>query len=362
MSAKLLQNSQLIRFLTNQQQAAEQFSSDDWQLLFRQARRCNLLGRVAFLLKQQNQLNRLPEKLLTHVDSAKHAAASNRRSVDWEILKIHTALNEANIPFALLKGAAYVAADRDAANGRLFSDVDILVSQENLENCEKALIKHGWMTTKIDAYDQKYYRTWMHELPPMRNLKRRSSLDVHHTILPPTATLKPDIGKIWQQTEPVSALPGVYTLSSIDTVLHSATHLFHEGDFEQGLRDLVDIDALLQEFASAYPQFWQELLARADELGLVRPLYYSLRYCHRLLCTPVPEAILQQAHSKGSPTRVSQFIMDKLLYRAMSPGFIRHRSRFSALANFFFYVRSHHLRMPVWLLLPHLTRKAFFKK
>ncbi len=362
MSTELLQNSQLIRFLRNQQQAAMEFSCEDWQLLFRQARRCNLLSRIGFLIQQKSLRHLLPEKLLTHVDSAHHAAASNRRSVDWEILKIHSALREAGISFALLKGAAYVATERDAANGRLFSDVDILVSQENLANCETALIKHGWMTTKIDAYDQKYYRTWMHELPPMRNLKRRSSLDVHHTILPPTAALKPDVEKIWQQARQVAELPGVFTLSPIDTVLHSATHLFHEGDFEQGLRDLVDIDSLLREFSQNQPQFWLELLNRADELGLSRPLYYSLRYCSQLLHTPIPETTLKQAHANGSPSRLFQFIFDKLIYRAMKPAFIRHPARFSALANFFFYVRSHQLRMPVWLLLPHLIRKALVKK
>jgi hypothetical protein len=30
----------------------------------------------------------------------------------------------------------------------------------------------GWAATHHDAYDQRYYRQWMHELPPMQPYAR----------------------------------------------------------------------------------------------------------------------------------------------------------------------------------------------
>ena len=52
-------------------------------------------------------------------------------------------------------------------------------------------------------------------------------------------------------------------------VLHSAAHLFQDGDFAGGLRDLIDQDDLLRHFGSQ-PGFWNRLVARANELELRR--------------------------------------------------------------------------------------------
>ena len=68
-------------------------------------------------------------------------------------------------------------------------------------------------------------------------------------------------------------------------VLHSAMHLFYDGEFDHGLRDLVDIHRLLQRFG-AEPAFWQALPGRARVLQLERPLFYALRYAAALLAQP----------------------------------------------------------------------------
>lgn len=359
----LLMNKQLsliclVKFLKDAQGTSKHFLAKDWELLIRQARRVNLLSRIAFLVEQKNLLDQIPKPLHFHLKSANIIASSNLRSVKWEVLKVYEALSKTNTRFALLKGAAYVMSNGDAANGRLFSDVDIMVKKEQLDDAESTLTKHGWISTKIDPYDQKYYREWMHELPPMRNLRRQSELDVHHTIIPPTAALKPDIEKIWDKAVHVKNYPGMFVLSPIDMILHSAAHLFHEGDFEQGLRDLVDLDSLLIEHSEKDQDFWQKLSTRAIEMDLSRPLFYGLRYCKKLLGTDIPETCYKQVSIAGAPPRISQYAMDKMLLKAMMPSCINHPTSFAGIANFILFVRSHYLRMPLKLLIPHLTKKA----
>ena len=83
---------------------------------------------------------------------------------------------------------------------------------------------------------------------------------------------------------PRGRLPGedrLRVLCPADMVLHSATHLFHNEDLSQGLRDLADLDSLLRHFGQE-PGFWEELPRRAAELDLARPLYYGLRYATRV--------------------------------------------------------------------------------
>ncbi len=355
---KTLSQTCLVQFLKDTDLASKQFSSNDWALLIRQARRTNLLSRVAHLIVKNNLLSQIPHALHFHIEGANIIAASNQRSVRWEALKIHEALAPIDSPVVLLKGAAYVISGQDAANGRLFSDVDIMVKKPKLYDAEKALIKHGWISTKIDAYDQRYYREWMHELPPLRNLKRQSELDVHHTIIPPTAALKPDIEKIWAHVEPLTDLPGMFVLSPVDMILHSATHLFHEGDFSHGLRDLADLDSLLTEHAQKDQNFWQKLTTRAIDLDLARPLFYGLRYCRELLGTEIPDTAYNKVFEAGSPPSIYRYTMDKILLKAMTPTYINHPSRFAGIADFLLFVRSHYLRMPLKLLIPHLIRKS----
>ena len=88
---------------------------------------------------------------------------------------------------------AFHAAGLDACLGRSVGDLDILVPRDAIERVEAALVMAGWERLKEEGgYDDLYYRRWMHELPPLIHRERDRMIDVHHTILPPTARPKPD--------------------------------------------------------------------------------------------------------------------------------------------------------------------------
>ena len=158
----------------------------EWDLLIRQARAADLLGRIAISSKKVGMLDRIPAQPRMHIASAAKMAERQQRELRWEVEQIREALAPIGVPVVLLKGAAYVMAGLDAAEGRMVSDVDILVPREALVEVESALMKKGWISAAKSAYDQRYYRTWMHELPPLRHIKRGTVIDVHHAILPTT--------------------------------------------------------------------------------------------------------------------------------------------------------------------------------
>ena len=347
----------LVRFL-RAPASSEDFSVSDWERVLVAARKGQLLSRLAWIAIDRGLLEQLPPKVRFHFHSALRVAETQSISVHWEVHQIRRVLAAQGIPFVLLKGAAYVAGGLAARHGRLMSDVDILVRQSQLLDTEKALCSHGWFPTKLDAYDQRYYRQWMHELPPLQHLDRGTSLDVHHTILPPTALLKPDVDRLWQDAQPVAGRPGVFVLSPADMVLHSATHLFHEGELEHGLRDLVDMDALLGEFSSN-PDFYRSLCDRAEALDLTRPLHYALRYCQAYLQTAVPGDVLDRMQHHASRSRAVRSLMDAIVTRSINTILDQHQGIATQTAAFAMYVRSHYLRMPLRLLVPHLLRKQF---
>jgi hypothetical protein len=230
------------------------------------------------------------------------------------------------------------------------------VPKARIHEVEAALMLQGWITTHHSAYDQRYYREWMHELPPMEHLRRQSVLDVHHTILPETARLRPDPAKLLADARPVVGMPGVMSLAPVDMVLHSMTHLFHNDDLSHGLRDLSDLDLLLRQFGRD-ADFWRQLVDRSREMDLARPLHYGLRCTQRILGTPVPEAALAGAEI-AAPVGLVGSLMDGLWWRALRSQHATAAPRFTAAALFLLYLRAHWLRMPPLLLMRHLTVKA----
>jgi hypothetical protein len=328
-----------------------------WDRVIRQAERADLLANLALRLEDHGLLPRVPVAARNHLESARMIANRHALAVRWEIKQIQHALAETRVPIILLKGAAYLMAGLPAARGRLFHDVDILVPKAALETVEQHLHWHGWVSTHLDAYDQHYYRTWMHELPPLRHVKRQTVLDVHHTILPPTARLHPDPGKLLTAARPIEGYEALHILAPVDMVLHSATHLFHEGEFTHGLRDLVDLDSLLRHFG-VDDSFWSRLTQRVTELDLMRPLYYALRHTSRLLATPIPTHVMQAVQQWGTPPLPLARLMDALLQRALPPDHPSCNDWASGLVRWLLYVRSHYLRMPLHLLIPHLLHKG----
>lgn len=327
-----------------------------WDLFVRQARRAQLLARFCVRLEDAGLLDRVPAAPRLHLESARTLARKYARDVRWEATLLKGALADAGQPLILLKGGGYVLAGLPAAEGRLFSDVDILAPRAHLGEVEHALLRAGWRHVKDDAYDQSYYRRWMHELPPLRHIARNTSLDVHHTILPPTARPRIDAARIIAAAVPAAGLEGALVLAPEDMTLHAAAHLFHDGDFRQGLRELVDLQSLLEHFGAA-PAFWERLVPRAFELDLARPLWYALRYVARVLDAPVPDAAVA-ALAEAAPPAPLLAVMDALILRGLRPDHPSLDGPAVRASRTALYLRSHLLRMPLRLLLPHLLRKA----
>lgn len=331
-------------------------SMAEWDTLVRQARAAGLLARLGGRLRRLSLADAIPPPVRWHFAAADTLADKQRIAVRWEIGQVSRALARFELPLIVLKGAAYVALDSPAADGRLFSDIDILVPRERIAQAESALLLAGWHASRLSAYDRRYYRRWMHEIPPLQHAQRATVIDVHHAILPDTARYHPDPVKLRSRAVAVDGLPGVAVLASEDRILHSATHLFHDGELAHGLRDLTDLDLLLRDAATA--DFWPRLLARAAELQLGRSLFYALRYTARFLDTPVPASALA-ALAPVAPGRATLALMDAVFSRALAPDHGSCDDALTPLARQAAYVRAHWLRMPAHLLIPHLFHKAF---
>lgn len=338
-----------------------------WDRVLPLARAAGLLAVLEARLSRDAMLEHVPDIVRGHLASGAAAARQRRQMLVWEIVTVRQALAGLDAPIVLLKGAAYLAQGLAMSSGRYAADVDILVPKAALDSAERLLKDYGYEFQHIDAYDERYYREWSHELPPFRLPGHPLELDLHHTITPVTGRLRPDPELLLAATIRVCEVTGgdagerarfrgLHVLSRPDQLLHSAVHLFHDSDLAVRLRELVDVDGLVREFGTE-PGFWPAVVERAQRLGLGKPLGYALRYARAWLGTPVPLGIEWPAPG-SRPGRLALVTMDWMAPRALLPVDPAGDGRRGvALARALAYLRYHRLRMPLWRLIPHALHK-----
>ena len=321
-----------------------------WERVLRLARMTGLHGRLA---AANDGNDTVPEPVRRHLVSASRIAAFNARMLLGELDALAALLRDVTFPVVALKGGAY-ALQGAMANGRFASDLDLLVPKAHLRPVEQRLRAAGWVAASLDAYDERYYRDWSHETPPMRFPGRVLEVDLHHAITPVTGSLRFDAGPLFEASVPAPD-SAFRILCPEDQVLHACVHCFHDGDLALRVREIVDIDALLRGFLRQ-EGFAERLVARARQLGLQRPLWYGLHFAQALLRTPTPPGMLERLDSPGA---ISVRLMGWLVPHALLPSDPDFPPPAAVrLARMAMLVRYHRLRMPLPMLLPHLARKA----
>lgn len=332
----------LVRALRDPATAAD-LAPIEWQAAIAVARAELLLGTLAARVEGLA----LPRTVQAILADATRTAEQGRTAALWEAEAVRRALAPIGCPVVLLKGTAFVAAGLEAGRGRSIGDTDILVPRAALGEVEAALLAAGWEWVKADPYDDDYYRSWMHELPPLIHRERDRMVDVHHTILPPTARQRPWPGDLIDQSHELSN--GLRVLSPEDIVVHAAAHLIADGDLSGGLRNLWDIDRLCREFAEQDGQFYLTLAEQAWHHDLWTPVMRTLRLAHQVFGTPV------KAYTSPLRTDFREMPTDRLFRRRLlaRDGWGRGTRPATRLA---FYLRSHWMRMP-----PMLARYLWIK-
>ena len=330
----------------------------EWDRLVRIAR----LGAIASVVHARYEaagaLDVLPSPVERQLRSERTVAEYRIRMTHWNLEHLAEVLGPLDTELVLLKGSAYVAQDVPWSRGRLTSDVDLMVRASEVGRAEAALRAAGWRFGEIDDYDERYYREWSHELPPLLHPDRPLAIDLHHTILPVTSRLRPDAEALVAASIPLPGTP-LRVLAPEDQVLHTCCHLFEDSDLWHQMRDLLDLDAMLRAHAGN-PTFDERLVASAARHGLHRPLHHGLRYAQRFLASPVPERAAREAARRAKPSRAGSALMDALVVRSLLPATpdlpVSASRRWARRA---LKVRYFARRLPPHLLVRHLWQKLF---
>lgn len=330
-----------------------QASARDWSLRVAEARSAGLLAELA----ARTAAVPAPPEARSLLDAALHQQQQQRRFMLREINHLAAALAPVGLPWLLLKGGAYLALDLPFARQRSHGDLDLLVAREHLPRFEGALLAGGWLgDMRQDAHDQRFYREWSHEVPPVTHVRRGSTVDLHHALAPPLGRYPVDTAQLLARAQPLPGLALGHTLAAEDLPLHSALHLEVSGEFHRALRDLLDIERLLRHFETQAPGFEARVAQRAEQLGLSLPWALALQQRERLWGT-APQRPVQVSVPQG----LGLALRRPLFNAAIGSPHPRDASLRRSVAQGVLYLRAHRLRLPLRLLLPHLWHK-FMKR
>lgn len=321
---------------------ATHLRGEQWHAVIESGRKTQLLGQLAALLAREGLLQGVPSPVRKHLDLAALTALRRLQSALWEIRVIRQAVDP-GIPLTLLKGGAYAACADRSGHGRLFSDVDLLVSRQHLAATEVALFGAGWKPSPVSAYDAAYYRNWMHEVPPMEHVRRHTVVDLHHAINPPISRLYVDPNLLLESK--VEVQPGVFVLCATDRVVHCCIHLLQEGEPKKLLRDLFDLHLLvIQHFGSEDQR--TSLFARAAQLGVEPQVQFAIGAARTLFADP--------------PTVRTAWFQGCIVRSALEANG-KPKSWRAAISDTLLLAYSHWVKMPMHILVPHLARKSWLR-
>lgn len=350
-------NKALILSVFQQPSIVKTFTNKEWNCIRVQAKSAQIMLQLLDLLKSNDYAEYIPERLLTTLENEEYKIAHQRIQVLHEVNQLNNVLQANGIQATYLKGAAYLLADLPLARHRLFSDIDILVAKSELSAAEKACLLIGFISQKTDDYDQEYYRRYMHEIPPMQHVLRGTALDIHHNILPTCNKHPVDISILNNNLVNDAVNTGSAVFSPAAMFLHSAVHLFHESEFDKGLRDLTDLASMYVDFSNKSATFLDELFALSSQTQLNEPVYFALRYINKVLAVELSD----QANNFINVTKPSitfPRLMDYVFMHVFVPYHKSCNTWQTNIAQFIAYWRGHLLRMPLTLLIPHLAKKS----
>lgn len=332
---------------------ARQLSLDEWTRVVALGRQLGLLGRLHYLFISNELTHACPDNVLMHTKSAWTEAEKQRESLIWESQRLHAQVSD-SLEFVVLKGGAYALAGLPNSFGRTVSDIDLLVPVSQLDQAEVLLFINGWVLSKQDSYDDYYYRQWMHELPPFLNQETGMTLDLHHNIRPIVARDKVDPTPILFSKD---VKQGVNIPCLEDLFIHSATHLFSEGEFTRVLRDLLDLVELLKTLNEKDPLL-KNLQQRADNFNLRRDVAMALFFCTSIANVELATEIhhfIERFRPKGLRWWGLKWAYNRMFFRPT----ISNQTLPDKTAGVVLFLRSHLIKMPLYLLIPHLLWKCY---
>lgn len=217
-------------------------------------------------------------------------------------------LHAAGIQTLVLKGHALGQMIYQQPVLRPYSDFDILVLPDALEQAAAALRRLGYYPEAGPDFPPDYHLHHHHLAPYLH--PEWLPVELHWRLVVPSDTLHVDMDSVWANAQPMQ-VNGVDTRALLPEhlLIYLALHAVSNHLFDIGLRVLVDVN----EVIAACTLDWQRVVATSREWGCARQLYIVLRMAHEVYDTGVPETVLHDLCPQGVAPELLIYCLTNML-------------------------------------------------
>lgn len=259
----------------------------------------NRMGSAAYQILKQCDLSEYVNREFYNVLANLYQVNCTRtESYIQSVEVVGQILNDAGVPYALLKGAYLTSIYPKGL--RTSNDIDILIEQENITKLSELLIKHGFIqghlrngnfkrATRLEIISSRMNRG--ETVPFIKKVDLQGleylEVDVNFSV-DSVAYQKDDIVSKMLKNRQRRIKNVSYTLCSVDFLIHLCVHLVKEATVINWVymgRDLLlykffDIYALIEKWMDN--TFYKELKSRICIYGLQKECYYAFYYTNKL--------------------------------------------------------------------------------
>ncbi len=244
-----------------------------------------------------------------------------------DLTRVLAALDKADVPVIVLKGAALAATVYPTIAHRPMGDVDILVHPTDLTKATMILERNGFLFTPEPSEKRKPFDTAFTGENSFYN-ENGLLIELHWQITPVEwlrGLVDLDAEALWRNARPF-VLSGIraWQLSPVDTLLHLCLHLAaHNFAHSVGYRDVAYLLARQDPFP------WQAFMERVRKFRIRAISYFVLETVATSLGSPVPTYVLDDLRPHRWQRWLVRHIADP--HRALSGELAYSHSRSYAL-------------------------------
>jgi len=261
----------------------------------------------------------MPPAVRAHLKRQMQVDIQGNLALTKELVRVQALFDEAGIAMIPYKGPVLAASVYRDLAARPFTDLDILVPENDIPQAVELLTSMGYQIIRPKSLTQarkSLQSLWLQQLVKhspwsyqivLWHPDLKTMVEIHWRVMS-KYIFSSNAKQLWEDLQPISlAGSNVHSLSPESLLwflcVHASKHQWER------LRWLCDIAELLR----AYPHLnWNKVLEQSVHLKIQRRLYIGLLLAHRLLGAPFPAAIAEKIHQIPQLRNLAQHAIDGL--------------------------------------------------
>jgi hypothetical protein len=284
-----------------------QISPNEWDQLLSLAQQQGITPLLYYRLDTNGGFTAAPTSVTVALQNAYYRNSVRNLRLYRQLETIVCALQVRNISTIVLKGASLAVTVYPNPALRTMNDIDLLVKPAQMADAVAVMAELGYRFIEETGSPVLGETDLVmgHHLPRFVKADEVAAVELHWRLASPDRYQPFDDDALWARAVAMPlATATTCSLCPTDQLLHICLHASYHHAFQQGIRCLCDIDALVRRAGPAID--WSDLQRQTEEQQWGPGVYLALYLAHELLAVPLPNSVLQQATLLVSPSQMPE--------------------------------------------------------